>query len=141
MTVGRKRYAACPKCHDWSYQHNDRGCTAVYEDEEYPNDPIHCDCTITEAEIIAWDDERLEKLKLIQTPILRKVDLFRGDEHNHPDIKTDGTRYLALIDGIYWCGSFGRQWYGLYFMGGISFQYDTPGTNSSRWEALWEIVK
>lgn len=139
MTIKRRRSAACPVCHDGSYLHKDSGCVCVYEGED--NESIQCDCKLTEAQIIAIDDKRLEKLKLIQTPALRQVDLFRGDGHNHPDIKTDGTYYLAQIDGRYWSGCFVTQWYGLYFIGGaLGFQYDTPGTNSSMWEALWEIV-
>jgi hypothetical protein len=141
MMTERRRFAACPVCHDWSYQHKDNGCTAIYEDEEDPNVPIQCSCKLTDAEIIAMDDARLETLKLIQTPTLKKIDLFLGDESNHPDIKTDGRQYLAKIMGRYWCGCFSKQWYGLYFMcGSMGFQFDTPGTNSSSWEALWEIV-
>lgn len=70
------------------------------------------------------------------------IDLSKGNEHEHPDIKLD-TWYLAVIDGEYCIGQFSSQWYGLNFdtetFGGAGIQFDTPGTNSSQWEALWVL--
>jgi len=59
----------------------------------------------------------------------------------HPDIKP-GIQYLCLIGGTYFAGNFQEVWYGLNFLGWdneVGLQYDAPGTNSSRWERIWEI--
>lgn len=74
---------------------------------------------------------------------LKKINLKKGNGHNHPDIKIGRTKYLAKIGGALFVGSFRREWYGLFFDGwnhrGI--QFDTPGTNSSTWESLWQIIR
>lgn len=72
------------------------------------------------------------------------IDLSKSDKHEHPDIRTDGTLYLAKHDGEWIIGTFDRQWYGLNFnwfwscVAGL--QFDAPGFNSSRWQELYEMV-
>jgi hypothetical protein len=87
----------------------------------------------------------------METPVLKEVDLSKcfstkggpgaGSFHDHPDIVCR-KQYLALIKGKYFAGYFSRQWYGWNFDGwhGCGMQLDRPGTNSSLWEGLWEIV-
>lgn len=75
-------------------------------------------------------------------PKLISIDLSKGDGSNHPDIRL-GKRYLAKIDGVFYTGKFSKQWYGFNFddgWGRSGHQFDTPGTNSSSWEELYEIV-
>jgi hypothetical protein len=77
-------------------------------------------------------------------PKLKKIDLNKADEHNHPDIKMR-VWYLAKIDGSWYTGKFSRQWYGLNFdtdsfAFGAGIQFDEPGTNCSDWEELYELV-
>jgi hypothetical protein len=81
----------------------------------------------------------------LATPKLKPIDLTKGEDSKHPDIKT-GTTYLARIGGTYHVGKFSKQWYGWNFDGwshnpGVGLQFDTPGTNNSKWQGLWEIVK
>lgn len=76
---------------------------------------------------------------------LKLIDLTRGEGSNHPDI-TGRKTYLALISGEFHAGKFSKQWFGWNFDGwshnpGVGLQFDTPGTNSSKWQGLWEIVK
>ena len=75
---------------------------------------------------------------------LKPFDLTLGEDHNHPHI-SGRKQYLALIGGVFHAGKFSKQWYGWNFDGwsysGCGLQYDQPGTNSSNWQALWEIVK
>jgi hypothetical protein len=79
--------------------------------------------------------------KLIGEPKLKEINLELGEGHNHPYIRTDGTEYLCLYNGNYMTGRFSTQWYGLSFFGGfLSHQYDKPGTNSSSWQRIFEIV-
>jgi hypothetical protein len=78
---------------------------------------------------------------LNKQPVLKEIDLSIGEKSTHPEIKTDGTSYLALYDGRYQTVSFGTQWYGLTSHGGHCGQYNKPGYNSSSWERLWEIVE
>lgn len=68
---------------------------------------------------------------------LKKIDLRKAKEHNHPDIKVGKTNYLAKIGGELVVGQFTCQWYGLSL---DNVQFDAPGYNSSEWEGLWEIV-
>lgn len=78
----------------------------------------------------------------MKTPQLIPVDLSKGNGHHHPDID-ERKRYLARIGSEFYCGSFSTQWYGWNFNGGpwaTGLQLDKPGTNCSRWQALWEIV-
>lgn len=80
-------------------------------------------------------------------PKLKRVDLGKCCEvkpgygwHDHAAIKPRA-RYLARFDGCWYAGSFSRQWFGWSFdLGSHSVQLDKPGTNHSRWEALFEIV-
>lgn len=64
-----------------------------------------------------------------------------GDKTTHPEIKSDGTRYLVQYSGYLYAGTFGMQWYGLNFNGvyDAGAQYDRPDTNSSSWERVWRI--
>jgi hypothetical protein len=76
-------------------------------------------------------------------PKLVPIDLSKGNGHNHPDICL-GKRYLAKIGGEFYTGRFSKQWYGFNFNDGwgcSGHQFDTPGTNCSNLEELYEIVK
>jgi hypothetical protein len=71
----------------------------------------------------------------------RRLDLTKGDKHNHPDIVV-GDMYLVRIDKQWFLGQFSTQRYGLHFgpwINGVGLQYDTPGSNSSSWEAICEF--
>lgn len=72
---------------------------------------------------------------------LKRIDLSKAVECNHPAVRTDGTQYLCLIDGMFHAGTFTEVWFGLSFDNwfGGSLQFDEPGTNASDWEAIWEI--
>lgn len=76
-------------------------------------------------------------------PTLKLIDLSKGSNHDHPDIKTTmHQQYLIRHGGRYWCGYFTREHYGLNFIGWVNpigLQYDKPGTNASGWEAIWSI--
>lgn len=75
---------------------------------------------------------------------LKQIDLSKAVEHECPGVKTDGTQYLAKIDGEWLTGPFSREWYGLHFdttWGMTGLQFDAPGYNSSEWEQLYEIVE
>lgn len=74
---------------------------------------------------------------------LKKINLKKGDEHNHPDIQVGRSYYLAKIDGQLYVGKFSREWYGLNFGydDGAGVQFDTPGFNGSEWQALWKITQ
>jgi hypothetical protein len=73
---------------------------------------------------------------------LKPIDLSKAEGHECPGIKPR-KHYLCLIDGQFFAGEFDRQWYGLNFCGwrDVGLQFDAPGTNASRWQAVWEIVK
>lgn len=74
-----------------------------------------------------------------KTPKLVRVDLSKGKESDHPDIKL-GKNYLIRYGGDFYAGKFSRQWFGFtFFVGSHSLQFDTPGTNHSRWQEVWEI--
>jgi hypothetical protein len=87
--------------------------------------------------------ERRRTVKTAATPKLKRIDLTKGEGHNHPDIKT-GKVYLARIGSTYHCGKFSKQWYGWNFDGwshnSVGLQYDQPGTNASKWQGLWELT-
>ncbi len=76
-------------------------------------------------------------------PKLVEVDLSKGVKANHVDIRVDGTFYLVKINGSYFAGRFRNVWFGLSFGGwyGRPIQFDTPGSNRSLWEGVWEIVE
>jgi len=78
----------------------------------------------------------------VRKPKLVPLDLRKGEGHEHPDIKTDGTQYLCEIGKGWYAGGFNRQWYGLNFDGWAwnSLQYDKPGTNASNWKQVFEMV-
>jgi hypothetical protein len=65
-----------------------------------------------------------------------------GGRTDHPDIDLR-KQYLIKYDGRFYAGDFSMQWYGLNFNGvyDAGLQYDAPGTNSSSWEAIWEIIE
>lgn len=89
---------------------------------------------------------------MIHTPDLISIDLSKCIHHPgsasrvslivHPDIKIED-EYLVQIDGDLFCGQFIMQWYGLTFDGwfGTKLQFDAPGTNGSKWQAIWRIVR
>ncbi len=74
-------------------------------------------------------------------PKLIPIDLSQGHNHKLPGIVL-GKLYLVKYDGQYAIGDFTRQWYGLSFNGfyDAGLQFDAPGSNSSRWQAVWEFV-
>lgn len=105
-----------------------------------------------------WDSlDQRDKLKEINdltvqirsAPRLVEIDLEKATRnarsngwHSHPEIRPDGTQYLALIGGRFFCGSFTEQWFGLNFSGWhnpAGLQFDKPGTNVSSWQKLWRI--
>ena len=72
------------------------------------------------------------------------IDLAKGENQTHSDIRTDGTTYLCKIRGLWFAGTFENEWYGLNFIGWINpvgLQYDKPRTNASRWESVFELVE
>ena len=75
--------------------------------------------------------------------IFKRIDLRKGMKSDHPDIKTNGTKYLIKYDGFYYIGSFGRQWYGLNFGGiyGVGAQFNVPGYNCSSWQEVYEVIE
>lgn len=72
-----------------------------------------------------------------------RVNLRRGKGHDHPDIKS-GQHYLARIWGVWWFGTFSREWFGWAFNCGFgasgSIQFDAPGSNGSKWTALYKVI-
>lgn len=89
----------------------------------------------------------------MRAPKLVAVDLRKtvvaGGTTTHPDITpgkhpgiTPGQMYLVLYNDQFYAGRFSRQWYGLNFEGiyDAGCQFDAPGTNKSRWQAVWKIV-
>jgi len=79
---------------------------------------------------------------------LKKIDLRKCTKHkdggytNHPDISLRKW-YLIKYDGRFYAGKFEREWYGLNFDGvfDAGAQFDMPGTNTSQWQAVWEIIR
>lgn len=70
-------------------------------------------------------------------PKLKKIDLSKIVDCDHPDIK-EGRSYLAKIDKSWYAGEFSRQWYGLNF----EAVYDAGiQLNSNGWQRLYEIVE
>ena len=78
----------------------------------------------------------------MRTPKLIPVSMKNADKHMLPGISFKKT-YLCKIGGAFWVGQFTKVWFGLHFTGwgwgGI--QFDAPGTNSSEWQAVWEIKR
>jgi hypothetical protein len=74
-------------------------------------------------------------------PKLEKINLKRGKESNHPDIKADNkTPYLIKYDGEWFAGTFEKVWFGISFNGWHApLQFDTPGYNSSDWQEVYRI--
>ena len=71
-------------------------------------------------------------------PKLKKIDLSKIVECEHPDIKV-GKSYRAKIEGDWYVGKFTRQWYGLNFDGGF---YDAGHQlDYGDIEELYEIVE
>lgn len=73
--------------------------------------------------------------------LLQEVDISRTIRGQHPDIKTDGTKYLVKFNSTWHLGSFTKEWYGLNFTnwGTSGRQLDAPGYNGSTWERIIEI--
>ena len=72
-------------------------------------------------------------------PNFVEVDLAKTTKHGSDDVYP-GPFYLALIGDYYYLGKFSKVWFGLNFSSGQnSFQYDPPGTNSSRFHRLWKF--
>jgi hypothetical protein len=68
------------------------------------------------------------------------LDLSKAVRHDHPDIIV-GQLYLVKVHRSWFLGKFSRLWYGLNFnnWGTSGLQFDAPGYNSSRWEAVIEL--
>ena len=79
-------------------------------------------------------------MKKVQLSLV-EIDLSRGKENFHPDIILDDQLYLAKCAGRFETGYFYKVWYGYNFSGfyDAGLQFDTPGSNGSNWEQLWEI--
>lgn len=71
---------------------------------------------------------------------MRLIDLSKGIRSDHPDIEL-GKKYLVKFNGAWYLGLFTRQWYGWSFIdwGTSGKQFDTPGQNSSTWQAIIEL--
>jgi hypothetical protein len=71
---------------------------------------------------------------------LTEIDLCRGTENDHPEILV-GLKYLCLIGGTYWAGTFNRINRGLIFNGWHDnvILYDRPGVNNSQWNKVFLI--
>jgi hypothetical protein len=79
----------------------------------------------------------------MRAPRLKPISLARATEHRCPGVVVGKKLYLAKIGGEFHLGRFGREWYGLNFdtpAYGAGIQFDAPGSNSSEWEALWELI-
>jgi hypothetical protein len=75
-------------------------------------------------------------------PYLKPIDITLANKYECPGIEI-GKLYLVKKNGCYVLGVFNRQWYGLNFQPascGCGFQFDAPGQNASKWEAIWELV-
>ena len=72
--------------------------------------------------------------------MIKKLDLSKAKEHSHPDIEI-GKLYLVKINGSWFFGKFDKEWYGLFFDGWCDCgrQFDAPGFNKSKWEAVCEV--
>jgi len=89
-------------------------------------------CKILKKILLNWQTDA-DKM----TPRLKKIDLSKIVECDHPDIKV-GKNYLAKIYGEMHAGKFSRQWYGLNF----EAVYDAGiQLNSKGWQRLYEIVE
>lgn len=83
----------------------------------------------------------MPRKKVYPTPRLKKLDMSKAKEHEHPDIDSKKI-YLCLIGKNYFVGTFHRVWFGWSFNGWYNnFQFDAPGSNSSRWKQIWELKK
>ena len=73
-------------------------------------------------------------------PFLVPIDLSKGEGHEHPDFRK-GQLYLYKVYGNWYCGRPHRQWFGWTFSGwaGGTVQWDAPGSNSSKWEYIYEL--
>lgn len=128
----------------WGYSSFRELMEEEYDDNEihevFPNLPSDRERYKVERRIADANREIALQEVLAKNISLTEIDLTKGKGHNHPDIKTDGTRYLCLINGSFEAGSFSTVPFGLSFFGGfVSKQYDTPGTNGSNWQRVWEI--
>jgi hypothetical protein len=72
-------------------------------------------------------------------PKLTEIDLSKTTKNGGAGLEV-GSTYLCLIGGNFFCGTFGKQWYGLNFNGWYSgLQYDPPNTNMSMFQRMWRV--
>lgn len=72
-------------------------------------------------------------------PQFTEVDLAKTTKHGSDEVYP-GPFYLVLYGDSYYVGRFSKVWFGLNFRSGQnSFQYDPPGTNSSRFRRCWRF--
>ena len=73
---------------------------------------------------------------------LREINLELGEDHDHNEISTND-KYLCLIGGTYWVGTFKRTNRGLIFHGwhDNAILYDKPGINDSHWNKVYQILE
>ncbi len=72
-------------------------------------------------------------------PHFVEVDLTKTTKHGSDELYP-GPFYLVLVGEYYYVGQFSKVWFGLNFSSGqTSFQYDPPGTNSSRFRRCWRF--
>jgi hypothetical protein len=79
----------------------------------------------------------------MRTPTLKRVSMRGIDRHGSGRINCRKQYLCDFGDGLY-LGRFSRQWYGLNFdcdWGASGAQFDPPGENSSRWRAIFELVR
>jgi hypothetical protein len=74
-------------------------------------------------------------------PQLKEIDLSKTTRMGGAGLEI-GQLYLVLYDDQMYLGQFKQEWYGLNFQGiyAVGAQYDPPGTNSSRWQRIWQIT-
>jgi hypothetical protein len=73
--------------------------------------------------------------------LLKTIDLSKARGQTHPDIIPHTQHYLIKYNAQWHLGFFHLQWYGLNFRpwGTSGLQFDAPGSNSSRWEAVLAV--
>jgi hypothetical protein len=78
-------------------------------------------------------------MKLVRIDLTKSK--YKGIGSDHPDFNEE-SYYLAVISGNLYFGQFTKQWYGWNFDDGwgcSGHQFDAPGHNSSKWQALYEV--
>ena len=69
---------------------------------------------------------------------ITEIDLNNTTEEGNEDL-CPGPTYVALINGAFEKGVFGKQWFGLVFHGTVHLQYDPPSENFSPWQRVWRV--